>query len=286
MDNNLSEKLDFIYKTGTKKDVEEFLTATYDSLAIKVDANPADIIFVCNELGGLYREQSRYEESIINFKIALDKTEALLGTKISDEYAICLINIAGTYRYKGEVEHAIELYHQAEDILKQLGKEQTYEYASVLNNLSNALQDKGDFAQAMQCTLNAYEIMRPMTQGRAEESVSMMNIAALAWRMGDLDKASEYAKKAVQIYDSLNRTGGHYNAAVNMCAVIDFKKGNYQQALDGFQRAAELSLANQGQNRDYASALDNAAMALDKLNRATEAKEYRQRAQNVRENLK
>ncbi len=282
---DIIEQIDDMYDHHTQQEVEQFMLEKRDQLLMDPEG-VADLIAVCNELGALYREQSRYEESADNFERALKYTEGLAGTKLTDEYGILLINVAGTYRYKRDFAKAMEYYEEAHDIFEKLGKGGTFEFASLLNNMSNTYQDLGNTDKAYELASAAYEIIEKLAAGQTEEAVSLMNLASIALRKGDLEKASEYSKKALGIYDALNNRSGHYPAAVNLAAVVAFQKGDYEDALKGFQHSAELSLNHFGENRDYASALANVAVALEKLGRTEEAKETLAKAEKVKASLK
>lgn len=281
------DEIDEMYDKGGHEGAERFMLERRAAIMADPNGSLADLIAVCNELGALYREKSRYEESVYNFELALSTTERVLGTSEAEECAVLRLNVAGTYRYMGETEKAIEYYEAAYRIMAALGgKDGTYEMASLLNNLSNAYQDIGMSEKAMEYALPAYEITRDLCAGQTEEAISLMNLASIAARMGDLAKAGDYAKRAMGIYEALGKTGGHYPAAVNIAAVVDFKRGDLEAALAGFERSAELTRASMGVNRDYASALMNVSAVLDAMGRRDEAAAKAAEAEEIRSRLR
>lgn len=283
---NIVDKIDELYENHTHAEVEKFMLDTRDKLMEDEDANAPDIIAVCNELGALYREQSRFSESTYNFETAMRLTEKVRGTKMCEDYGVLLLNDAGTYRYAGQFEKAQELYDAAYEILTALGKDGTYEFAGLLNNMSNNYQDLQQFDKAEQFSSAAYEIVRKLCPGQTEEAIALINMASLQMRAGELDKASENAARAIDIYESLDNRSGHYPNAVDLAAVIDFKRSDYRAALEKFKRAAELIHGHFGANRDYAAALANIAVVYDKLGDRDKATEYLQKSEEIKANLK
>ncbi|MGI6217224.1 MAG: tetratricopeptide repeat protein [Coriobacteriales bacterium] len=283
---NIVDKIDELYENHTHAEVEKFMLDTRDELMKDEDANAPDIIAVCNELGALYREESRFSESSYNFETALRLTEKVRGTKMCEEYGVILFNDAGTYRYAGQFEKAQELYDAAYEILTALGKDDTYEFAGLLNNMSNNYQDLKQFDKAVQFSAAAYEIICKLSPGQTEEAIALMNMATLLVRVGELDKASTNVRKAIDIYESHNNRSGHYPNAVNLAAVIDFKRGDYQAALENFERAAELIYDHFGANRDYAAAMANISAVYDKLGDHDKAAEYLKKSEEIKANLK
>lgn len=282
---SLFEQIEEMYRTSSDEEVERFMLGVRDRLLAEGDSNPADLATVCNELGGMYREASRYAESIENFEMAMRATERITGTRQCAEYAVLLVNVAGTYRYERDFDAALERYSEARDILDALGQGDTYEYASLLNNLSLTLQDMGRLDEALAHATAAHEIVARLKPGETQEAISLMNIATLALRAGDMETAAAYSRRAIDIYAALDKTSGHYPAAVNLAAVIDFKRGALEEALAGFERSAELTKRNFGVNRDYASALANIATVLAKLGRGDEARAKLAEAEEIRSKL-
>lgn len=279
---SIIEKIDKMYEAHTQDEVEAWMLEQRDRLQFD-DANVRDYIAVCNELGSFYRERSRYGESIHNYGQALEKTVELFGTRRVHEYAVLLINEAGTYRYQRDFARALANYAEAQEILESLSLQDSYEYASLLNNMALTLQDKGgEPERALQLATTSHSIMRREFSGQAQEAISLVNLAAMALRANDLDKARTYAQRAVAIYDALGKTSGHYPAAINIEATVALKSGNLQAALEGFMRSAAFTKKKFGENRDYASALMNMSLVYQMMGDQKMAAEYAQRAAEIK----
>lgn len=272
----LIETIDEMYETGTPAEIEAWMLEQRGLIGAKLfggdevssetnagnqrESEMRDYITICNELGSLYREQGRYRESLDNYEKALATSTELLGAERSYEHALILLNEAGTYRYKRDFDNAFCNYIDAEAILIELGMDDTFEYASLLNNKALALLDEGvDFDHALDLAISAADIVSRQRPGTVDEAISFVNLASMALRMGELAKADDYAHRAVGLYEGLGVVSGHYPAAINVLAAVALKKGNLEEALAGFERSAELTKRNFGENRDYAAAMRSVA---------------------------
>lgn len=287
---DLNQTLDDMFAAGEYAEAEAWMLAQRGRLAAcqraggdAVVGDSADIrayIAVCNELGSFYRERGRLDESKENYDEALAKTEELEGTRRTAGFAVLLVNAAGTYRYMGDFAHAHANYDEAEETLLALGMSDTFEYASLLNNRALCMLDEGvQFEQALGFATQAAEIVGRLRPGRTDEAIAQVNLASMALRAGEFDKAGRHAGRAVEIYESLDETTGHYPAALNVAAAAALYSGGYEEALAGFERAAEYTKRNFGENRDYASALRNMALAYAKMGEEEKAAELLRRVQ-------
>lgn len=302
------DQIDEIYSKGTHADVERFMLDTRNRILAEVGSSVScpkdlesaesvsclseatrdemgDLVVVCNELGTLYREASRFEDSVTNFELALQTLEKLVGTRHNPQCAVIMVNVAGTYRYMGNFQKAAENYAEAAEIMMSLNMGGTYEFASMLNNMALCFEDMGDVEHAMDSATEAYKIIAKLAPGSSEEAISLTNLASLAMRAGDDSKTAELIDKSIELFEALDSPSMHYAAAVNMAAVIAFRRGAFEEALAGFERSAELTLSIFGENKDYASALANQAAVLEKLGRAEEAAQTLARAEEIRGSL-
>ncbi len=261
---------------------ERELLETRDAI-LAVDEDERDLgtlIEVTNDLGGFYRHRSRLEESCQNFDMALDAAERYYGTTARVEYAVILINYAGTYRFLRNWDQAIGLYERAMGILGGLGAGNTFEYASALNNLGLTYQDMGRHEEALSCAERAHVIVTSSVHDWQTEASSLVNLASFALSAGDLDKASSLADQAFAIYDE--RDGGRaWYPAINLRAIIDFRKGKPELALEELRECADQLLDTFGENSEYASCLGSMAQVQEALGRDEEAAELRAQAAAV-----
>jgi|GEM_PF-3293008 len=244
------------------------------------DRDLGALVEVTNDLGGFYRHRSKLEESCQNFDIALAAATSYYGTTARIEYAVILVNYAGTQRLMHRWDQAIALYERAMGILGGLGAENTFEYASALNNLGLTYQDMGHFDEALSCAERAHQIVSSSVHDWQAEASSLVNLASFALAKGDLDRASDLVDQAFAIYDE--RDGGQaFYPAVNLRAIIDYRRGKPERALAGLSACADQLLDTFGENAEYASCLGNMAQVLDALGRDEEATGLRAQASAV-----
>ena len=74
------------------------------------------IIVACNELGGLYRVLSRYDEGMPLYEKALESLRRI-GDAESENYATTLINYATILNMSGRHEEALDKYKEVVRIL-------------------------------------------------------------------------------------------------------------------------------------------------------------------------
>lgn len=256
----LMEQIDDMFTRCSSDEVEVWLLEQRDRFADGPDADLRNYITICNELGSFYRERGRLNDSLYNYGQARAGSTKLLGTDRTLEHALILLNEAGTYRYRRDFDKAFCNYLDAEAILLELGMEDTFEYASLLNNKALALLDEGvEFEHALELATTAAEIVSRQRPGTVDEAISHVNLASMALRAGDLAFADKHAQRAVDLYEELGVDSGHYPAALNVLAAVALKKGDLEAALAGFERSAEFTKRNFGENRDYAAAMRSVA---------------------------
>lgn len=274
------EEIDEKFRTEGNAGAEAFMLRKRDEFAADEEAHRNDLIAVLNELGGYYRDASRFTESIENFEHAF----ALMDEQ-NVQYAIMRINEAGAYRLSGRTGEAIRCFEDARLVLKANGEEDGYEYATLLNNMSLLYQDEGRLDVAVECAGKAYAIVHILKEGCSEEAVSLINLASLSLATDDIDQAEECVDLALKIYDNLGKPTGHYPAAVDLKAVVNYRRGAFAEAAEGFMRAADLTSRIFGKNLDYVSALNNAAMAYDAAGDDASAKQAREKAEETRKTI-
>ena len=281
---NIVERIDEAYGNGMEY-AEKFMLEARAECIEKGEEGLSDLISVCNELGALYREQSRFHESIENFTMAYEGLVAVCGTNAVTECAVILLNVAGVYRLMREFEEAAKRYQTALDIMDMMMVGDTYERASLYNNMSLTYLAMDEIDSAFNYATAGYEIMARLHPGESEEAISLSNLASLALRKGDLEMAQRHAGKALDIYETRKNTSGHYPAILNMNAVIAFRKGEYDKALEGFEKSAEFTRKNFGENIDYAAAIANIGSVYKALGDDAKAQECLAQAAEIKSRL-
>ena len=242
------QDLDALFAEKKVDKVEAFLL---DAIA-KAEAaeEHAMIVAACNELGGLYRMLSRYEEGLPLYDKALDSLKRI-GESDSENYATTLINYATILSMSGNHEEALEKYKEAVMILQLHGAEGNYRMAALYNNMSGIYRAKGDFNTAAAYIHKAVLILRELSGSEAEIAISYSNLAGLYIVLKDMANAEKYAKEAVGIFRSKVGTQDvHYSAALCTLGEVEFAKGEYDEAEELFSEALQLIARDYGTGTD------------------------------------
>ena len=234
-----------------EKRVDKIETFLVDSLK---EAEAADeqamIIASCNELGGLYRMLSRYEEGLPLYEKALNSLRKI-GESDSENYATTLINYATILSMSGKHEDALEKYKEAVLILQLHGAEDDYRMAALYNNMSGIYRAKGDFNTAATYIHKAVLILQKLSESEAEIAISYSNLAGLYVLLNDMENAEKYAKEAVGIFRSKVGTQDvHYSASLCTLGEVQFAKCEYAEAEELFSEALQLIARDYGTGTD------------------------------------
>jgi len=255
-------QLDRLYETKPQ-DVEAFLLDTLDSCRDAED--DMGMITAANELGGLYRGQTRYAESIDQFEFAMEMLEDL-GLGSSTPYLTSLLNRAGTYRLSGQLQEAVRDFHHVLRLLSEQAGDTNYVRASAWNNLALCYQQLDDFEAAEEYTHKALRLMEDMPGTEAEIASSLNNLAAICLRQKRIEDAERWIERAMEYYDGPSGAlDPHQSAAYSSLAAIRYRQGRLQEAWDAYKKAASVTLRFFGKTLDYAAILYGSAIVAHDL---------------------
>lgn len=211
-----------------------------------------EAVTLFSELGGFYRGSGRFSESEQAFLNALRLMERA-GRTESMEYAVLLINLAGTRRFLRQFGEALSLYEEAEAILKGFNSEEglAYRLASLKNNQSLVWQDMGKPDKASVCLKEALKLIRSLQNCREEEAITCTNLALLEGKQGNLEAESGYLDEALRLFSSMDVTNNpHYAAALSAMGMNRYHRGLYEEAVRAYEQALELLVRLFGRNRE------------------------------------
>lgn len=252
------QELDQTYSQGLEE-VERFLLESRG--AFRETENAAGLVAVHNELGSFYRGTSRYAESLTAFQSAGEEIVRRLGTDCV-EYAALLNNMAGTYRLIGRPAEAAELFRQAIDIYQSQNAEGSYAFVSVLNNISLAYQELGRLEEAAANLERALAMLRRMPGYLHEVAVTYHNLTALYHRMDRQEDARRCLEMALAAFEDCGgEEDSHYAAALNSLAGFLYSAGDYDRAVETYQKAAAYTKRWFGENVEYAVTFQNMSWA-------------------------
>ena len=215
------------------------------------------LLQLLNELMGYYRETSRVDESYVIAKQCMSLMERM---EIEDTipYATTLLNVANAYRAGGRLEDSLQLYLKVQEIYDERLRSDDMLVASMENNLSLLYQELGRFKEAKESLLKALRIVETKNDVDFEIAVTHANLATSCLNIGEIEEACSYAKTAIQEFDEIGVEDAHYGAALSALATYYYKKKNYADARQLFERAMSIMERNLGRNEFYNRLKENA----------------------------
>ena len=190
--------------------------------------------------------------------------------------------MAGTYRLLKEYDRAIELFHTAGAIYREVGEEHSYAYASVLNNLSLAYRETQQLDQAIACLERALLLIEKMPGHRQEVAVTYNNLTALYYAAGRREQAMICAKRALQEFEKCaDDENVHYAAGLNSLAGLLYAEGKWEEALALYQKSAAYTKRFFGENVEYAITCQNMYWIYQQLGDETAACKALTRAEEI-----
>ena len=201
---------------------------------------------LCNNLGLLYQDMGRYEESIPLHKICL----AILRKDPDKEilYAVTLNNLVSPYRKIGEKEKAIQTLKEAIDIFRQYIDRAPVFYAAAINNLGTIYYEEKRYEEARECFVLAVKISREKLGTKSESyqnSITNYNQTCKAIQKNKGNDSEDFLKKYRKYtscsfenitIDSTNFSGSQMDAAV-------IKKDSYIEKIREHSKGLEISEA-------------------------------------------
>ena len=294
------QKLDESYAAMDRAATEAFLLSSREKA--RMDGEPeilrdgcpacapsvspnAALIAVCNELACFYRGISRWEESLEAFTQAQQELEMYYQVD-TVQYATILLNKAGTYRYMGHAGEALDLFQQAEIIMKhQMGVSPDV-LAGLYNNTGLALLDLGQPQEALERFQLALSLIENNDAAIVEQGSTWNNLAAAYRGLGQLTQALEAMDKSVAILEKMDcGRNPHYPAALNTRGIFHYHQGAYEEALADFTAALEITALVFGENIEYSYGCENCYAVCSKLSRPEEAQAWLDKARAIRERL-
>lgn len=265
MQKEFYDQLDQLYAENPQG-VEGYLL---DALArFQREADGDGLIAVYNELGSLYRGQTRYEASIQAFQQALDGMEER-GLAGATPYLTALLNRAGTYRLAGRGEEAVEDFRSVLALLDGQTGDGAYIRASALNNLGLTYEGLGRMDAAEDCALRALELIGRLPGMEAETASSQNNLAAMCLRRDRLEEAERWIGQAMAYYQGpAGERDPHLANGYSTLAALRCRQGRLEEALEAYDRAAAAMERFFGRNLNCAAALYGGAVAARGLGRA------------------
>ncbi len=149
---------------------------------------------------------------------------------------------------KGEIELALNYFHQSLDIQEKLGDKSGQSYS--LNNIGFIYYNQKQYVRALECYNKSLVLLRKL-KDKGGEAKLMGNIGIIYERTGDLKKALTYYFISLNIRKAINDRQGIGYALQNIGTVYLNQK-NYTIALYYFKQSLDIRrLINDDQGVSY-----------------------------------
>lgn len=202
---------------------------------------------------------------------AIDYTrEALtLATEINDKRgtAAAYNNLGVAYRNQGALDKALEYYIRSLNIYDTL--QNTEGIATTKNNIATIYSIKKDYGQAMKFLEESHNMFIQLGDQRKLIG-SMNNMGNLNSDLQLYEKAMRFFSEAYQLSEKMNEP---FADPLNNIGIIYFKQGNYQRAIEYYQRALEIERGNDNK-LGMLNTITNIGIAYTKAGQPGPAQQY------------
>lgn len=212
------EHLDGLFKAGQIDQVEPYILGQLVTANQEKDRDAS--LAIINELIGFYRSQQRFDGAIRVTEQALElcRHEYIIG---SLAHATTLLNGATAYRFAGQSEKALEMFHEAETIYKEKLSPLDYHWGGLYNNMSAACGDLGQYDQAADYLLRAAAVMDTLPDHAVEAAVTHANLAGLYAKQQNWFGAKQHINSACNLLEGRPEGARHYAEFRAMKEVFD-----------------------------------------------------------------
>lgn len=285
MDLNIFFKeLDLIFKAGNIKKAEEFILDCMEK-AQKSSDIPA-ILAISNELGGIYRVTSRFEEGRNAYTIAIQAIK-LLNLENTEQHGTTLLNLASVYAASKNNTEALKLYEQAAGIFVNAGLSNDYRLAALYNNISHVYDELNELEQAEINAEKSIRIIETLPEFSIEAATTYTSLACIYLKQKRFTEAERNLFTAEQIFkNQKDRLDPHYAATLSAMGELYYYTGNYILSIKYFEQALEMIKNNYGQNLSYASTCRNLAQVYDAIGNPSKRNEYQAIAADLEERIR
>lgn len=240
--------------------------AVIDSLAAIANSNKGILrVTAYDKISRLYW-QTNPDSSIYFASLALSEAEK---DKSDACYGEAYNSLGNAYSSKGEFEQSIEFYTKSMEHRERSNDMLKVSYS--LSNLSFSLQNLKRYSEAMDALKRAASICNSIGNAQ-DEALINQQIASLYKNLQDLNRALEYALKAVNINLSNNITTGLANN-YNFIGLLHKDLKNFDLAEEYFLKS--LKIWQQEKNEEgLSNTYNNLGIVYDEKKDAQKALEY------------
>lgn len=273
----LSKVAEYYYNTlRDNEKAEKFLLEA--KLIAEKEENKLLMIKANNELGVLYRNLSRYSESL-----NCHKTAYQLAIEIDDKSQIVktLNSIGVVYRRLDDHSKAAEYHLNALKIAEEIND--TFSISVSYNSLGNIYSMNGRYDDALSY-FNKALVLSQNQKNKLGQAINYNNIGEVYEFLGNYEKAKEYYSKSLEINKEQNNEKGIsicYNALGKILMFTGFPRTAYKYFTDATVIDKKI-----GDKKFIADSYINLGRALVDLEKYDEAKQCLNQGIILAENIK
>ncbi len=276
-------RLDGYFAKNELEKVEPFLLQTLEEA--REDQDYGLYLSVGNEMIGFYRSISQFKKA---FAISEDVLILLEELQLdgTEHFATTLLNVATVYRAAGREEESYAYYMRALQLYERLLPPGDYRFAGLYNNLSLLLERLGREEDAADYLQKALVIVTPMEDSQMERATTLTNLAMLELKTQQLCPAKEHLQQAVELFSGAGpETDAHYSAALAGMGEVCFRLGEYETALDFYEKALLEVKKHFGENASYQLLCENCSAVCAQLKDTKKQEQYSKKALEVKQAL-
>lgn len=246
--NEVLDEYDNMFGNCSANQIEEFLDKMICAATKEDDI--LSLITLLNEAIGFCRDIGKEEKGVYCCEQVIKLLDDL-NMNNTIQYATTLINVGNAYRAFNLLEKSGECYKKALAIYDEKLDKYDRKKAGLYNNYSLLYQEKGDYKKAYELLNKAYGIIVLYKDTQIEQATTLTNMAATLAKLGRLDEAMVYEKKAIDIFMADGEKNYHYSGALAALGDIMYAKGEYVEAKKNYLKAMTNIEKHLGRTANY-----------------------------------
>lgn len=246
--NEVLDEYDNMFGNCSANQIEEFLDKMICAATKEDDI--LSLITLLNEAIGFCRDIGKEEKGVYCCEQVIKLLDDL-NMNNTIQYATTLINVGNAYRAFNLLEKSEECYKKALAIYDEKLDKYDRKKAGLYNNYSLLYQEKGDYKKAYELLNKAYGIIVLYKDTQIEQATTLTNMAATLAKLGRLDEAMVYEKKAIDIFMADGEKNYHYSGALAALGDIMYAKGEYVEAKKNYLKAMTNIEKHLGRTANY-----------------------------------
>ena len=195
-----SEKENHCYQDGNLTEALNYHKKAL-IMAEKNVPRSACVARIHSDIGVVHRAIGNFHEAIKELQTARHIAEKASAdaTVISS----ILNELAETYEIEGSSDEVMDLYEQAQSVLRYSHQEHSIEAAVTYNNIGCAYERRGDLTASSRYFLKAIAIKEVYAPNSISLAATYSNIGSVCKAEGNLDDALKYYEKSVSVKEDI-----------------------------------------------------------------------------------